>query len=139
MIALPPTKSEQEAIAGALSDADGLIESLGKLTAKKRDIKQGAMQELLTGKCVAFVDNLEAYAGGDVVILRPAEGDSLFMGYYLNTPAINAQKASLGQGDAVVYISAMALAGIQIRVPGHPEQTAVAAILSDMDAEIAAL
>ena len=49
-IALPPTKPEQEAIAEALSDADALIESLDQLITKKRQIKQGAMQELLTGK-----------------------------------------------------------------------------------------
>ena len=49
-IPLPPTKAEQEAIAEALSDADALIESLEQLIAKKRQIKQGAMQELLTGK-----------------------------------------------------------------------------------------
>ena len=46
----PPTIAEQEAIAEALSDADALIESLDQLIAKKRQIKQGAMQELLTGK-----------------------------------------------------------------------------------------
>lgn len=46
----PPTRAEQEAIAGALSDADTWIESLEQLIAKKRQIKQGAMQELLTGK-----------------------------------------------------------------------------------------
>src|SRR3954467_13385842 len=49
-IALPPTKAEQEAVAEALSDADALIESLEQLLAKKRQIKQGAMQELLTSK-----------------------------------------------------------------------------------------
>ncbi|MBI2807294.1 MAG: restriction endonuclease subunit S [Planctomycetes bacterium] len=49
-VALPPTKAEQEAIAGALSDADALIEALEQLVAKKRHVKQGAMQELLTGK-----------------------------------------------------------------------------------------
>ena len=49
-VALPPTKAEQEAIADALSDADALIESLEQLIAKRRHIKQGAMQELLTGK-----------------------------------------------------------------------------------------
>jgi type I restriction enzyme, S subunit len=47
---LPPIKAEQEAIAEALSDADALIESLEQLISKKRQIKQGAMQELLTGK-----------------------------------------------------------------------------------------
>lgn len=46
----PPTLAEQQAIAAALSDADALIESLEQLIAKKRQIKQGAMQELLTGK-----------------------------------------------------------------------------------------
>jgi type I restriction enzyme, S subunit len=48
-IPLPPTKAEQEAIAEALGDADALIESLEKLIAKKRYLKQGAMQQLLTG------------------------------------------------------------------------------------------
>lgn len=49
-IALPPTKSEQEAIAEALSDADALSESIEQLITKKRHIKQGAMQELLSPK-----------------------------------------------------------------------------------------
>lgn len=47
---VPPTKSEQTAIATALSDADALINSLEKLIAKKRNIKQGAMQQLLKPK-----------------------------------------------------------------------------------------
>ncbi|MFZ0132913.1 MAG: restriction endonuclease subunit S [Desulfobacterales bacterium] len=49
-IPFPPTKAEQEAIAEALNDVDALIESLEQLITKKRKIKQGAMQELLTGK-----------------------------------------------------------------------------------------
>lgn len=49
-IGLPTSKVEQQAIAEALSDADALIESLEQLIAKKRQIKQGAMQELLTGQ-----------------------------------------------------------------------------------------
>jgi type I restriction enzyme S subunit len=49
-VILPPTTVEQEAIADVLSDADDLIESLEQLVAKKRQIKQGAMQELLNGK-----------------------------------------------------------------------------------------
>lgn len=49
-IPLPPSKAEQIAIATVLSDADALIISLEKLIAKKRNIKQGAMQELLTDK-----------------------------------------------------------------------------------------
>ena len=49
-IPLPPTKAEQTAIATALSDADALINSLSTLIAKKRNIKQGAMQKLLKPK-----------------------------------------------------------------------------------------
>mgnify|MGYP000862311561 CR=1 FL=1 len=45
-----PSKQEQKAIALALTDADTLIDSLEQLLTKKRQIKQGAMQELLTGK-----------------------------------------------------------------------------------------
>ena len=45
-----PPFYEQTAIAEALSDVDGLIVSLQKLIEKKKDIKQGTMQELLTGK-----------------------------------------------------------------------------------------
>lgn len=48
-ILVPPIE-EQAAIAQALSDIDDLIASLDALIAKKRDIKQGAMQQLLTGK-----------------------------------------------------------------------------------------
>ena len=46
----PPTNEEQTAIANILSDTDALIERLGKLIAKKKAIKQGTMQQLLTGK-----------------------------------------------------------------------------------------
>ena len=50
-LAVPlPANGEQEAIAKALSDADALIDSLKQLLAKKRQLKQGTMQELLTGK-----------------------------------------------------------------------------------------
>jgi len=45
-----PSRSEQTAIATALSDTDNLIQSLEKLITKKQSIKQGAMQELLTPK-----------------------------------------------------------------------------------------
>ena len=45
-----PSLSEQRRIADALSKVDSLIESLDKLIAKKKAIKRGAMQELLTGK-----------------------------------------------------------------------------------------
>ena len=224
-----PNLLEQRAIAAALSDVDGLLGGLDRLIVKKRDLKQAAMQQLLTGqtrlpgfsgewkvkrlgetgvflkgsgvkkdesqsgphpcirygeiytrhndyikefysfisvevaatarllkqgdllfagsgetkeeigKCVAFVDSFKAYAGGDIVILRPQSVNSLFLGFSLNTPRINRQKASRGQGDAVVHIGSTALADITLNLPPLPEQTVIATVLSDMDTELAAL
>lgn len=91
------------------------------------------------GKCVAFVTDTEAYAGGDIVILRPKSAHPLFLGYVLNIPEVARQKASLGQGDAVVHISAASLAQVSLAVPPVGEQAAIATVLSDMDVEIAAL
>ena len=45
-----PPVEEQRAIATALSDVDGLLAGLGRLIAKKRDLNQAAMQQLLTGQ-----------------------------------------------------------------------------------------
>lgn len=91
------------------------------------------------GKCVAYLGEHEAYAGGDTVVLRPHSSDSAFLGYYLNSPAIVKQKASKGQGDAVVHISSRALSAIVISIPKPDEQSAIAAVLYDIDAEIEAI
>jgi len=228
-VPISPSVFEQRTIATALSDMDALLDGLDRLIAKKRAIKQAAMQQLLTGqtrlpgfsgewevkrlgnlgiflkgsgvrkdeaqsgvlpcvrygelythhhdvicsfnsyisqevaqsaariragdllfagsgetkeeigKCTAFTGAEEAYAGGDIVILRLSEADPMFMGYCCNTPSLASQKASFGQGDAVVHISAKALAEIEIYIPETAEQTAIASVLTDMDAEIAAL
>lgn len=50
LIPLPPTLAEQEKIANALSKIDQLINDLGALIEKKKVIKQGTMQDLLTAK-----------------------------------------------------------------------------------------
>lgn len=60
-----PSLPEQEAIAAALSDADAWIENLEQLIAKKRLIKQGAMQTLLTPK-----DDWEVKKLGEVCSYR---------------------------------------------------------------------
>lgn len=92
------------------------------------------------GKCVAFLGEFEAYAGGDIVILSPAKGDSSFFGYLFNAPIIARQKASKGQGDAVVHISATALSSVKIPLPPtKTEQEAIVGALSDADALIEAL
>jgi type I restriction enzyme, S subunit len=228
-VPLPPTDEERTEIANALSDVDALLATLDQVIAKKRDLKQATMQQLLTGetrlpgfsgnwevkqlgdigqflkgrgvkkdeaqsgtlpcirygeiythhndyiksfnswispqvaatatklkqgdllfagsgetkeeigKCVAFIDDCEAYAGGDTVILRAAGINPMFMGYYCNTAPIAAQKASKGQGDAVVHISAAALSSIVLALPSLPEQNAIATALSSMDSELSVL
>jgi type I restriction enzyme S subunit len=50
VIPLPETLVEQHAIAEALSAVDTFVESLEQLVTKKRNLKRGAMHELLTGK-----------------------------------------------------------------------------------------
>lgn len=92
------------------------------------------------GKCVAFIGNEKAYAGGDLLILSPTINiDSLFYGFLLNTTVAVKQKSSMAQGDAVVHISAESIGKIQVPFPSKEEQTAIANVLSSMDKEIETL
>ena len=92
------------------------------------------------GKCVAFIGNEKAYAGGDLLILSPTVNiDSLFYGFLLNTTVAVKQKSSMAQGDAVVHISAESIGKIRVPFPSKKEQTAIANVLSSMDKEIETL
>lgn len=81
-VPIPPTNTEQTAIATALNDADSLITQIEKLIAKKRAIKQGAMQELLKPKAgwavKKFGDNIQLQGGSQppltTFIPKPKEG-----------------------------------------------------------------
>ena len=72
-IAIPTKVIEQQCIAKALSDLDEMIASLEKLIAKKKAIKQGAMQELLTGKrrLPGFSGEWKSKAFGDLFLILP--------------------------------------------------------------------
>lgn len=91
------------------------------------------------GKCVAFLGDYEAYAGGDVIILRGHDQDARFIGYALNTDAVSRQRERLGQGDAVVHISARALGQLTLPLPDIEEQRTIVGVLADMDVEIETL
>jgi type I restriction enzyme S subunit len=75
VIPLPPRR-EQEAIAEALGDADSAIEALDALIAKKRDVKQAAMQQLLTGRTrlAGFSEKWEETSIGELARLRKGRG-----------------------------------------------------------------
>lgn len=68
-IPLPPTKIEQTAIGSALNDGDTLIQKLEQIIAKKRNVKTGAMQELLKPKEGWKVKKL-----GECMMRRPDYG-----------------------------------------------------------------
>ncbi len=72
LIPLPPTLEEQRAIADALSDIDAQLTALDAQIAKKRDLKRGAMQELLTGqrRLPGFSGAWEVKKLGEIVSLR---------------------------------------------------------------------
>jgi len=91
------------------------------------------------GKCVAFLDDKEAYAGGDIVILSQIGQNSMYLGYLMNHQSIATQKARMGQGDAVVHIGARHLRQLQIPLPPPPEQHAIAGALGDVDALLGGL
>ena len=218
-VAIPP-KSEQEKIAEALSDVDALLAAMTKLIEKKRAIKQGAMQQLLTGKkrLAGFTGKWVEKRLGDVADFMTATTPtaSIDLRWYIGTENMLADKAGVTQNFASVpykvvreYIKgdvltsnirpylkkiwladcnggcstdvlvlrthdravcipeflvmlvsddaffdfAMAnavgtkmprgdkkvLVNFEVRLPSVPEQKAIASVLSDMDAEIAAL
>ncbi|MXV75871.1 hypothetical protein F4Z99_16555 [Candidatus Poribacteria bacterium] len=91
------------------------------------------------GRCAAYLGEEQAYAGGDVIVLTPSGQNPIYLGHLMNSPIVSAQKARMGQSDAVVHIYINNLAQVQIELPPITEQRAIASILSDMDTELAAL
>ncbi len=206
-IPVPPNIAEQEAIAAALSDIDALVTAQDKLIGKKRDIKQAAMQELLTGKrrLPGFTGEWTMnYIGGIVDIKKgslitekdvkpgiiPVIAGGKKPAYFHDTPnrfgktiTISGSGANAGYiafypmpifasdcstisegkrysiefiyfqlmlkqnviynsqtGGAQPHIHPSDLRPININMPpSHEEQNAIAGVLSDMDAVIAAL
>ena len=92
-------------------------------------------------KSAAFVNSCEAYAGGDIIILSTNSKlcDAKYIGYASNAPYVTKQKATKGQGDAVVHITSEAIKTISVNIPSIAEQRAIAEALSDVDGLIAAL
>jgi type I restriction enzyme S subunit len=75
-VCIPADRSEQEKIAEALRDADALVASMEQLLTKKRRVKQGAMQELLTGKrrLLGFKEVWRHVRLGDVATFAKGQG-----------------------------------------------------------------
>lgn len=99
-----PSLIEQRAIAEALTDADALIESLEQLIAKKRQIKQGAMQELLTGKkrLPFFSGEWEVKRLGDVVTVRHGKSQRGIVSQEGKYPIL-ASGGEIGRTNSCIY------------------------------------
>jgi type I restriction enzyme, S subunit len=91
------------------------------------------------GKCIAFTGTQAAVAGGDIIVLRAPDVNPCYLACLVNMPKAAAQKARLGQGDAVVHIHSHALGSIDVELPSRDEQDAIARVLVDADREIRAL
>ena len=112
-----PPEFEQRSIALVLSDTDALVTSLDKLIAKKRDIKQAAMQQLLTGKQrlegfsgdweVKFLSKITSYVGSGKSKINVVNGYSV----YGSTGVIGYSDTSDYIGDSILVARVGANAG----------------------------
>lgn len=88
------------------------------------------------GKCVGYLGDVPAFAGGDIIILRQKNQDVKFLGLLLNHDIVNRQTYKLGQGHSVVHIYSSSLKNVKIPLPSIEEQQKIASILSGVDKEI---
>lgn len=102
---------------------------------KTGDIVFAASGETLSeiGKAVAYIGPEPAYVGGDTIILREHQQDSVFLAHALNSEQASRQKARLGKGQSIVHIHAPDLSGVEIYLPHLSEQRKIAEILRTWD------
>lgn len=85
---------------------------------KKNDLLIAGSGETIDeiGKSAVFVDNYDAYAGGDVLIFRPHDMNGHFLGYLMNSKLVRYQLNKLGTGSTVMHIYNSDLAKIVVPV-----------------------
>ena len=105
---------------------------------KRNDVLFAGSGETLDeiGKCVAYTKDVEAYAGGDIVIFSQNNVDCIYLSYSLNSDLMTKQKRKLGQGYSVVHIYSSGLNKLYVPLPPLPEQKKIAEILSSWDEAI---
>lgn len=88
------------------------------------------------GKCVVLRNKERTIAGGDVIVLRLKESNSLFLSYYLNTNMIKYEKARYSKGEIIVHTYASKLRNIYVSLPNIEEQTQIVSYLKEIDEKI---
>lgn len=91
------------------------------------------------GKCAVYLGKTKAYAGGDIIILRPKKSDSLFLAYLLNSKPIRKQLSVLGQGNSVVHVYPKSIASLRIQLPESSIQQKIAKTIYTWDTAIETL
>lgn len=148
---LYPSPVEQRAIAEALSDMDGLIAALDKKIAKKRLIKQGTMQQLLTGKkrLPGFTDpwvekkfsdlyryaseggtpdtnNIRFYANGDVPFVKIEDTETKYIescNSFITSEGINNSSAWIVPVNSIIYTNGATIGNVSInKIPVATKQ-----------------
>lgn len=66
------------------------------------------------GKSAAFVDDIEAYAGGDTLLFRPFDMDGYYLGYLMNSQFVRQQLNKFGTGATVMHIYNSDLAKVKV-------------------------
>jgi len=77
------------------------------------------------GKCIVYLGDEKAYAGGDVIIYKQLENDSQFLSYLFNDYSFREQKAKLSKGEIVVHIYSSQLRDIKFPLPPLIEQQSI--------------
>jgi len=130
LMPLPPP-DEQRAIAEALADVDELIAALEGMIAKKRDLKQAAMQHLLTGKtrlpgfsgeweATSFAEVVKHHAGNSFLIkgkLSTTESQGLYPCYSASGQDVWFDQFE-SEGDAIVVSAVGSRCGKAFRATG---------------------
>lgn len=88
------------------------------------------------GKCVVYLSDQNAYAGGDVIVFEQSANISLYLSYALNTNGVKCEKAKISKGEIVVHIYASKLKDIFIPIPPIEEQLRIAEFLDRKMAQI---
>lgn len=87
------------------------------------------------GKSVVFIDECEAYVGGDTIVFSPIKRTCVpaYLGYSLNSVKVRSQISQTAQGDTVVHTNQKHLSVVEMPLPPYEEQVRIAKALSDID------
>lgn len=90
----------------------------------KHDVLFAGSGETITeiGKSAAFVNDFEAYVGGDTLLFRPDDMDGYYLGYLMNSQLVRQQLNKYGTGATVMHIYNSDLNKIKVPIRLRTEQ-----------------